>query len=127
MCVVGRCFAVVSPRLFRFSLNQCAFTELLHLYLLFSTQLFKPFPPYLSYVFVVLVDCVEFDLQDGYTALIFAAEYGHADCVRLLLDVGADTGANNNVRRRSLPCSGALIFCILCLTHAFICVFTASA
>ena len=36
--------------------------------------------------------------QIGCTALIFAAENGHADCVRLLLDAGADTNAQNIVR-----------------------------
>ena len=32
------------------------------------------------------------------TALIRAAEEGHADCVRLLLDAGADKNAKDNVR-----------------------------
>jgi ankyrin repeat protein len=38
------------------------------------------------------------DSQRGYTALICAAENGHADCVRLLIDAGADMDARNNVR-----------------------------
>ncbi len=36
--------------------------------------------------------------QDGSTALIVANEKGHADCVRQLLDAGADKDAANNVR-----------------------------
>ncbi len=36
--------------------------------------------------------------QDGRTALIEADKMGHADCVRLLLDAGADKNAANNVR-----------------------------
>jgi hypothetical protein len=45
----------------------------------------------------------ESDSQGGYSALIFSAANGHTDCVRLLIDAGADTEARNNVRRRSLP------------------------
>ena len=36
--------------------------------------------------------------QDGWTALIRAGYNGHADCVRLLLDAGADKNAKANVR-----------------------------
>ena len=36
--------------------------------------------------------------QYGRTALIFATENGHAECVRLLLNYGADKNAKNNVR-----------------------------
>lgn len=36
--------------------------------------------------------------QDGSTVLINAAANGHADCVRLLLESGADMEAKNNVR-----------------------------
>jgi hypothetical protein len=32
---------------------------------------------------------------------MYAAERGHADCVRLLIEAGADKEANGNVRRRS--------------------------
>ena len=42
------------------------------------------------------------DLQDGNTALMWAAEEGHADCARLLIDSGADKNVKSNVRRRSL-------------------------
>ncbi len=38
-------------------------------------------------------------MQDGYTALLFCAEEGYTECVRLLLESGADTGAQTrNVR-----------------------------
>jgi hypothetical protein len=40
----------------------------------------------------------EFDLQWGSTALTCAAEEGHADFVRLLLDTGADKDAKDDVR-----------------------------
>jgi hypothetical protein len=35
--------------------------------------------------------------QDGSTALICAAEYGHVECARLLLDAGADQNAKSKV------------------------------
>ena len=41
-------------------------------------------------------------LQNGFTALICASDRGQTDCVRLLLDAGADKEAKSNVRRRSL-------------------------
>ena len=46
--------------------------------------------------------------QSGVTAIICAAEMGHADCARLLLDAGADKNSVDNVRRVGLracvPC-----------------------
>jgi hypothetical protein len=36
--------------------------------------------------------------QGGWTALIRAARFGHTDCVRLLLDAGADKEAKDHVR-----------------------------
>jgi ankyrin repeat protein len=38
------------------------------------------------------------DSQNGWTALIRAAERGRTDCVRLLIDAGADKDVRNNVR-----------------------------
>ena len=38
--------------------------------------------------------------QYGWTALIYAAVKGRADCARLLLDAGADTNAMSKVRAR---------------------------
>ncbi len=39
-----------------------------------------------------------YNSQDGDTALICAAHYGHVDCVTLLVECGADKEANNGVR-----------------------------
>ncbi len=39
--------------------------------------------------------------QGGFTALIYTATFGHADCARLLLDAGADKNANAIVRARA--------------------------
>ena len=36
--------------------------------------------------------------QNGHTALMCAAESGHVDCARLLLDAGADMNAKDVVR-----------------------------
>ncbi len=48
--------------------------------------------------------------QDGYTALIWAAHNGRADCVRLLLDAGAEKNATNNVRATAgVACIGAVV------------------
>jgi hypothetical protein len=47
-------------------------------------------------------DCGESVSQYGYTALMYAAVRGHADCLRLLIDAGADKDTKSNVRRRSL-------------------------
>ncbi len=38
------------------------------------------------------------NLQFGYTALIWAAQKGHTDCVRLLIDTGANKEAKESVR-----------------------------
>jgi ankyrin repeat protein len=46
--------------------------------------------------------------QSGWTVLMYAARVGLVECVRLLLDAGADKDAENNVRRRLLchNCAG---------------------
>ena len=36
-------------------------------------------------------------IQDGYTALIWASAYGHVECVKVLLDKGAQTNLQNKV------------------------------
>ena len=41
--------------------------------------------------------------QTGWTALMMTAEYGHADCARLLLDAGADANVVAKVRRVDPP------------------------
>ena len=59
--------------------------------------------------------CVGGVSQYGYTVLILAADHGHADCVRLLLDAGADKNAKGNVRRRrSLLCRAPSCFVSSC-------------
>ena len=45
-----------------------------------------------------MCDCGESELQGRDTALMSAAVEGHADCVRLLIDAGADKEAKDNVR-----------------------------
>jgi ankyrin repeat protein len=49
--------------------------------------------------------------QLGYTVLILTAAHGHADCMRLLLEAGADKDA-----RDAVCCSrnivGTIFFCI---------------
>ncbi len=40
-------------------------------------------------------------MQNGFTALMWAAGNGHTDCVGLLLAAGANREAKNIVRRRS--------------------------
>ena len=49
--------------------------------------------------------------QFRFTALIRAAQAGHADCVRLLLDVGADKDAKEYVR------AARIIVCVCILCH----------
>ena len=39
-----------------------------------------------------------FDIQGGYTALIYSAMYGHSECVRLLVESGANKEAKTDVR-----------------------------
>ncbi len=44
------------------------------------------------------------DSQDGWTALMYTAEYGRANGLRFLIDAGADKEATNDVRRWKLLC-----------------------
>ncbi len=44
------------------------------------------------------VGCGEFDSQRGKSALIYAAMNGHADSMRMLIDVGADKEVKDEVR-----------------------------
>ena len=52
-------------------------------------------------------------MQYGTTALIFAAQFGRADCVRLLLDFGADKEVQNKVR------SAVSVCVVRCFSFAF--------
>ena len=52
----------------------------------------------------------EFDVQKGSTALMWAAKEDDADCVRQLIDAGADKNAKDKVHPRSLLCRGAFLF-----------------
>ena len=47
------------------------------------------------------------------------AAYGHADCARLLIDAGADKDAKGEVRRRSLHCGDAFLYCFSCAYFLF--------
>jgi hypothetical protein len=42
------------------------------------------------------------NLQSASTPLVDAAQYGHAECVRLLLESGAEKEAKDNVRDRMM-------------------------
>jgi hypothetical protein len=47
---------------------------------------------------LVLFGGCESDAQNGSTVMMIASENGRADCVRLLIDVGADKEAKDDVR-----------------------------
>ncbi len=49
------------------------------------------------------------DSQNGSTALMDAARNGSVDCVRRLIDAGADTETRDNVRYSVLPPAPALL------------------
>ncbi len=57
----------------------------------------------MSCSFMLILSLLREHAQDEMTALLWAAMEGHADCVRLLLDAGADKDTKNNVR--NLPVS----------------------
>ena len=67
---------------------------------------------------------ISFSLQDGRTPLGFAAGFGHADCVNMLLDRGANIDHQTKVGRPvNIMCSKSLIVwsiacaCRMWLTH----------
>ncbi len=55
-------------------------------------------------------------------ALMHAAEQGHADCVRVLIDAGADMEVKGGVRRWSLRGRDTLLYCFLFLRISLLCV-----
>ncbi len=48
--------------------------------------------------------------QDGHTALILASANSRADCVRLLIDAGADKEAKSNVRHMMIRFGQCFLF-----------------
>jgi ankyrin repeat protein len=64
--------------------------------------------------------CGGSDAQNGYTALMLAAENGHIDCVRLLVDAGAGKEAKSTVRRQSLLFKCARLDITLFTHHLFL-------
>ena len=49
-------------------------------------------------------------LQDGWTALMMASQAGHMECVKALLDKGADANIQDEV-------SGVIIHCVHAMQH----------
>ena len=64
----------------------------------------------MSCLFMLILSLLREHAQDEMTALLWAAMEGHADCVRLLLDAGADKDAKNNVRNLPVSILRALLF-----------------
>jgi hypothetical protein len=110
MCVVCLCFSR-APSLFKFMFLSLYFS----IYFLIPVVRYYPIriPACTHFDAVSIVFAITFgaytmsavlfesggesDSQDGYTALICAAQWSHVDCVRLLIDAGADKEANTNV------------------------------
>ena len=53
---------------------------------------------------------MHFSLQDGLTTLMKASEAGHMECVKVLLDKGADVNMQNMV-------SSVIIHCVHAMQH----------
>ena len=53
--------------------------------------------------------------QNGETALIYTADRGHADNVKLLIEAGADIEAKNNVSKRISICTYVIEFVRMCM------------
>ena len=64
----------------------------------------------------------EYNSQYGWTALIWAALKSHTDCLRLLIDAGANKDARDDVRCWSLLCCCPFSFQVFCAL--FICMIT---
>ena len=64
---------------------------------------------YINFIFCKRshMKCAIGSQQNGNTALIFAAENGSTDCVRLLLKGGADTNAMGRMRERKYNADGS--------------------
>ncbi len=58
--------------------------------------------------------------QHGSTALMYASQGGHLDCVRLLVDAGADKDAEDNVRDAIFKFEwNALVYMHICGRFSF--------
>jgi ankyrin repeat protein len=57
-----------------------------------------------------------YDTMHGNTALLYAVEMNHTDCVRLLLESGVDCEVKNNVRACESMFSCALEYERLCVS-----------
>jgi hypothetical protein len=64
-------------------------------------------------VFAQRAACI-FDTQRNYTALIRAAVGGHSECVRILVDAGADKEVRDNFVRFN---NDSLNLSLLCLVY----------
>ena len=53
-----------------------------------------------------------FSIQDGWTALMKASVYGHVECVKILLERGAQANTQNKVSS-SRPVQCLLLICVL--------------
>ena len=60
-------------------------------------------PPLISRVPLLTPLCAPLR-QGAYTPLHYAAYRGHSECVKALLEAGADKDAKNQVRSNGLPC-----------------------
>ena len=49
-------------------------------------------------------------LQEGWTALLMASKAGHMECVKMLLDKGADVNMQDKV-------NGVIVHCVLAMQH----------
>jgi hypothetical protein len=89
-------------------------TQLLNFLSCFIVCFLFKYSHLLCAVAVAMIGRDYYGSQEGWTALIWAAWNGHADCVRLLINVGADKDAKSIVRHRSL-----LYFCAFATCFPF--------
>ena len=52
----------------------------------------------------VILSVISVILQDGYSALMLAANFGHAECVRVLVEAGADVNSESRVSACVIAC-----------------------
>ena len=95
----------------------------------FMNEIYTVFDCYMCSVLGVMVVVLLWALenenyQDGCTVLMYAARYDRVDCVRLLIDAGANKEAKDNVRfRPPFDCCPMSLFLSLARSHLhFLCV-----